>query len=416
MADENDRDRKDDQPKEHWENEKARLEARKLEIEVHHYEKRLHLEQQKLESDLKDWRIRTLIALVTALATGFGFFLGKIYENSSEDKKEKFQISLERERTENEEFNKNLALLSSANPGEREAAAANLVWYVEGCQRVLDDTNESQISRDRASHRLEQVFSTLSVRLPSETDTAVLEEYSTLLVTAPERALPYVVAVNARSGAPLLRAAAAYIAWNVNKPSDFLDGCDSKREEIAEQLGKLAELVVRTPMPFEGGTYQGNHIIPRFSIAQLLNGRLRTEYAFECRRIMALSASLKESERTPERSKNLEQLVQAARVMSVTSITLTETLGHLSGKLAGRDLNEIFVVTGNLDGLDLSGSKLQRSYINGWAKQFTCDGCDFSYSDLSYFHLSPPCSLVKADFSGVLPETLRSTNASLCKR
>jgi len=85
MADENNRNRKDDHTKEHWENEKARLEARKLEIEVHHYEKRLHLEQQKLESDLKDWRIRTLIALVTALATGFGFFLGKIYENSSED-------------------------------------------------------------------------------------------------------------------------------------------------------------------------------------------------------------------------------------------------------------------------------------------------------------------------------------------
>lgn len=416
MADEKGRDREDEKTKEHWETEKACLEARKLEIEVDHYEKRLDLEQQKLESDLREWRVRTLIAIVTALATGFGFFLGKIYENSNEDKKERFQITLERERTENEEFNKNLALLSSANPGEREAAVANLVWYVQESQRVLAAANESQISREQAAHRIEQVFSTVSVRLPSETDTAVLEDYSMLLVAAPQRALPSVVALNARAGAPLVRAGAAYIAWNINKPSEFLDGCDSKRKEIAEQLGKLAELVVRTPMPFEGETYEGKHIIPRFSVTQLLSGRLRTEYAFECRRVMALNASLKESERAQERSKNLEHLAQAARVMSVSSITLTETLGHLRGKLAGRDLNEIFVVTGNLDGLDLSGSKLQRSYINGWAKDFTCDGCNFSYADLSNLHLSPPCSLVKADFSGVPPEALRSMNASLCKQ
>ena len=331
----------DSNNKEHWEKEKARLEAQKLEIELHHYEKQLKLQEQKLESDLKDWRVRTLIAIVTALATGFAFFAGKIYENSSEDKKERTQILLQREHAESEDFTKNLASLASANAGEREAAAGNLLWYVNQSQKVLESTHESPITLDLSEHRIEQTLSAVSVRLPSETDTAVLEEYSRLLVAVPDRSLHYVVAINSRSGAPLVRAAAGYIAWNVKNPSQFLDGCDSSRDEIKEQLGKLAELVVRTPMPFEGETYGGQHIIPRFSITPLLGGRLKTEYAFECRRVMALSASLAESGRAGERAKNLDQLAQAARTMSVSSITLTETLGHLHGKLGGKDLNEI---------------------------------------------------------------------------
>jgi hypothetical protein len=66
--------------KEHWEKEKAKLEASKLGIEFRNYERRLELEDKKLESDVKDWYFRAFVAIITTIASVAGFFFGKIYE------------------------------------------------------------------------------------------------------------------------------------------------------------------------------------------------------------------------------------------------------------------------------------------------------------------------------------------------
>ncbi len=420
--------------KAYWEKEKARLEAEKLEAESKNYPRRLELEDKKLESDVRDWYFKSLVVIITSIASVAGFFIGKFYERSSDANKQRFELTLQRDREENEDFSKNLALLSSANVGQRAVAAVALRHYVQSASALIktdatvsdhgfrfgrlvigrldDDSAVEKVVRERDEQRVDQVLRTVSARLPSETDSLILEEYSGLLVAVPGRALPYAVSINRRAGSQLARSAADYVAWSFHDPARFQhQGCQfdsenshnlANQKEVNQKLDELKELGVRTPMPFEGDVPAGDPASPTFHLLPLIQSSLLDEkFQRECRRVVTLSSQMKESQRVDERSKSRDDLDRAIRVISVSSLTLNRILQQLSGKVAGQDLSGTYMVNGRLDNLDLSKATLASSYLAGQSRYFSCRGCDFSSADLSQLSLLPPFDVTGLKFQGL---------------
>ena len=230
----------------YWEKEKARLEAYKLRLESQNYEQRLRLEDEKLKSDVKDWYFRVMAAVLTMIATGASFFIGRIYENSTDQSKQRFELMMARERAENDDFNKSVSSLTSSNAGERAAGAAVLQWYLKRAEADAQD----ETGAEQAKLRIDRALRMIAVRMPSENDTAVLQEYSAALVDAGQWGLPYAVSINRQAGPQLVRSAAAYIAWNLRDPVRFQpEGCQNdpnknqhnsqNQEEVAYLTGDV---------------------------------------------------------------------------------------------------------------------------------------------------------------------------------
>lgn len=400
--------------KEYWEKEKARLEASKLSLEFQNYQERLRLEDEKLKSDLKDWYFRALTAVITLIASAASFFIGRIYETSTDENKQRFELQLERDRVENEEFSKNVAMLSSADASQRAGAVATLRWYVQHSQQLSESPSEDKATRDRAEQRIEQVLRVVSVRLPSETDPLLLQEYSLLLVLVPSRTLPYIVGLNREAGPQFARSAAQYVASNLRNPSRFQpEGCyndphnpqnAANQQEVSEKVEELADLTTRTQMPFEGDIDEsGRSVRTRFSAPPLLRGRLASLYQLECRRIVDLSSQEKKDQRMNQRTLSSNELLRATRILSFSSLTLNRVLHRLSGQVANQNLDGTFMLNGSLDDLNLSNAKLTESYIAAsGAQNFVCEHCDFSYADLSQFYLMPPFNVKASTFKGAI--------------
>jgi hypothetical protein len=192
------------------------------------------------------------------------------------------------------------------------------------------------------------VLRTVSVRLPSETDSLLLEEYSELLVAAPSRALAYAVSLDRRAGSQLARSAADYVARSLRNPSQFQDlGCqddpDNPHNTVNQQEvnkiidGELKELGARTQMPFEGDIDEGSPANPTVQVKPLVLGRwLNEKFQRECRLIVTLSSQETDGQRVNERSKSYDELKRAVRIMSVSSLTVNRILHRLNGQVAGQ--------------------------------------------------------------------------------
>ena len=413
MDDDKGKDVASQQTKEYWEKEKARLEASKLGVEVQNYPERLHLEDEKLKSDLKDWYLRIWMTLLTGIATVASFFIGKAFQNLSDEHKQVYELQLQRDRIENEEFNKNIALLSSADAAQRAVAVATLRRDVQHYQDLSQNAAGGQ---DPNAQRVDQVLGAVSIRLPSETDSILLQEYSQIFMSAPSRALPYIVLLNRQAGPPFARSAAQYIAWNLRNPSRFSpEGCanDAKnpsnaanQRAVSAEMAGLSELITRTEMPSEGETDESGTLLRAwFDAPKLLAvGRLAKFYQRECRRVLEVSSQTKNDQRMNQRIASENELLRAGRFLSFSSLTLNRVLQKLSGHLANQHLDGTFMINGALDNLNLSGAKLGKSYIvASGAQNFTCENCDFSYADLSQFNLMQPIKVNGSIFKGVDP-------------
>ncbi len=217
MDDNKGKDAAPQETKEHWEKEKARLEARKLSDEVKDYPERLRLEDKKLRSDLKEWYVRIGMTILTGVASVVFFFVGKLFENLGDKHKQINELQLQRDRIENEDFDKNITMLSSADVVQRAIALATLSSYVKHSQ-------EEKAAQDQDRERIVRVLGAVSVRLPSETDPFLMQEYAQLMMLTPSISLPYAVTLNREAGPQFARSAAQYVAWNLRNPSRFLPG------------------------------------------------------------------------------------------------------------------------------------------------------------------------------------------------
>ncbi len=337
---------------------------------------------------------------------------------------------LQRDREDNEDFKKNLALLSSADAGQRVVAATALRLYcLASKNRPLygEDPVVEKALRDLDEQRIDEVLRTVSARMPSEADLLVLENYSELLTAVPRRALPYAVNINMRAGPQLARSAADYVAWGLRNPSQFQDlGCQNdetnphnseNQKQVNEKYDQFKQLVARTPLPFEGSIYKGQRVLPTFELVPVLRTPTLNEFfQRECRYIVDLSSQMKEDQRVKESSKSYDELLRAVRVMSASSLTLNRILQGVNGQVEQRDLSGTFMVNGTLDELNLSKGMFTSSYITGIARKFTCEDCDFSKADLSQFHFSAPCNVHNAKFDGVSPEAMKGLNLASCQR
>jgi hypothetical protein len=371
---------------------KSKLETDKLKLELLNYAKRLELEDKKLRLDIRDWYFRAITFFLAGIASFFG---GMIVQHYREKSDQAFQMQQATKRAEEENFSKNLALLSASDPGQRADAAAALEIYVISAPvaNTGSQPGENEAEKQRKEREVAKVVST---RMITEPDITALQSYSELLQTIGRPALPYVVDLDARAAAHFADAAGDYVASHLKNPERFQGDCESdvrqNREDVSDLQHDVSLLIARTADPPFSPPFQSDQMLqaPGFI----------NRYFFHCRLILDNRQDQSTAEQKSQRVESLSAVVKDAHILAASSFTLSKILNSLSRHLAGEKLDGAVLVSKNLDETDISGATLKGSYIDGPAKDFTCNGCDFSNAILASFYPYGAWSLKGSRFTG----------------
>jgi len=389
---------------------KEELEREKLAIELQTYKDRLILEEnkarleiRKLERDahsryqwVKSVGITTLVSLIT-------FGGGILYQSRSDVEKEA-----------QEKFSQVLVALGNSDPSQRASAADALIPYLADRTQRTRALNAATAPTDR---------------LMTDADLGNKEHYSRALTSAGDFLVPVavdeLVRVNRVSTTQLGRAAGTYVATRLNDPERQLTNTDcnslspssdssvaAMQEAQRKWLNDLRYLVLRSIMPFEAEYAASGSPLPRFDPLPLLQTpEVQAAYQLQCRYTLQLRRDQSDQpvRRAPKKSEDSstairasqDSLLTASQNVAATSLTLLTLLRRVNAQQTDRHLERIAIVNGTLDDVNLSGAHLNGAFIQGTALRFKCQKCDLSYAEFGYLRLSQCGDLRNANVDGM---------------
>ena len=408
-------------PEPDWGSEKTRLEAKKLEIDLKNYDERVSLEQLKLRSDVRDWRYRLLVALVSTVVGVLTFVATQSYQRQSDDIKRE----MENIRDEDNRLRACLQRLADSNVAERISAAASLLSFIKPSVDVYDTnswtTPESEIRlqhlrQNEDESRSQQAIEALADRLLVESDVHAIEQDSQVLIHSGAQALQQVARINRAAADDFARSTGQYLGESLRAKDVNLCDDSGPRDDVLHQVDLLLS---RVQMPFESefadspdatgnADVQIGHVRSSFKAeGVLLTYSLRNYFETSCH--LYVESSQNNTKNNNVAPANTE-LVRTARSLATSSLILVRiykpptcfqpSKSPQSSGCAPISLNRVVVVNGLNSEIVFNYASLADAYLQGVPTNFACLFCVLSRADFRDLNLNARGDLSGAELDG----------------